>query len=270
MGFEQKMIVPEKNKMPAESLSAKQCLGAIERAMQGNSPNKMEAYIQAITEMLTMRSEFSQLKKETGGDMVTLAHKFKDQMRQYREDFLPQISSEVENSGMRWESNPGWFGINTCPEASGKDGLNHKAYLTVPSGEYAFVKHVPELAQKLRKLATQTDDKIQVKIPNGFMAFMAHNDSIVIHCKKQENAEAALAIAREWMSERGIHEAPRELGRTQLAADSTSESFTQMVAKNIAQWLTEHEGRYDQKMLAQKAVEHAIAYSQKPPTVTRG
>ena len=258
----------EKETSGEESTVVQECRESVANIMRGKSPDKADAYRMALDMMLTMRSEFVQMKKEAGGDMLTLGHAFKKEMQTYRDDFLAHVCAETERGGMQWESNPGWLGINTRPEASRKDGLNYKAYLTVPSEEYAFVQHIPELAKRLRKLAIDTDDKVQIKIPNGFMAFVAHNDSIVVHCKKRENAEAALAIVREWMGEYGIHEAPRELGRTQIAADGTSESFTQMVTKNIGQWLAQNEGKYDGKLLAEEAIRYAIAYSQKPPNFT--
>lgn len=255
------------NEPMAEPANVGICKQLLEAKMLSGSGNNADFYKQTISEMLTTRSEFAVMKAGVGGDLVELGKKFKKQMQEYKEELMPKIGREVEQQGMKWESNPGWMGVNTRPEMINTEGINYKAYVTVPMNEYYFVKHVPVLAQRLRELAIETDDKIQVKVPNGFMGFMSQNDSLVVHCKKQENASASLEIARSWMQEFDIHEAPREMGRTQIAADSKSESFTQMVSSNIGQWLADNEGKYDQAVLVDEAIKHAIKYSQKPPNI---
>lgn len=250
-----------------ELANVKACREILESKMASQIGDKYETYRQAIYSMLTTRSEFASMEKEAGGNLFVIREKYKKEAEEYKNEFLPAVSSEAVKNGMSWESNPAWTGINTRPEAGKREGINFKSYFTVPMNEHTFVKSIPDLAKRLRSLAVETDDIIQVKVPSGLVGFMSHNDSIVIHCKKQENAEKSLDVVREWMSQNGISELPREMGRTQLAADGKAESFSEMVSKNISKWLVDNEGKYDSKVLAEQAIEHAIRFSQKPPNV---
>lgn len=219
-----------------------------------------------IYEMLTQRSEFARKLKETG-DVSEIMKNFGPQMRWYR-DTREAIAKSIDaSSEFKWDSNPGWFGINTRPEASKKEGVSIKAYTTIPITEYAFIQHLPDLAKKLRQLALESDDIIRVKIPQSLSAFISHNDSIVVHFKKAENGSKIFEILSAWMKASNVHEAPREMGRTKIAADAEGVSFSELVAKNIANWLKQNAGNYENASLASEAVKHAIKLSQNPPTI---
>ncbi len=218
-----------------------------------------------IYEMLTRRSEFVKNTDGAGKDVADLMKNLKPQMEWYR-NTRGALEKSIDSSGeFKWDSNPGWFGINTRPEAGKREGINIKAYTTIPSAEYAFIQHIPKLAKELRQLALESDDIIQVKIPESLSGFMSHNDSIVIHFKKKENGDKILGILNSWMQANSIHESPREMGRTKIAADSKDTSFSDLVAKNIASWLEQNAGKYDSSLLASEAVKHAIEQSQKSP-----
>lgn len=117
----------------------------------------------------------------------------------------------------------------------------------------------------MRQLALESDDIIQVKIPESLSGFISHNDSMVVHFKKKENGDKILGILNSWMQANSIHESPREMGRTKIAADSKDTSFSDLVAKNIASWLEQNTGKYGSSLLASEAVKHAIEQSQKSP-----
>ena len=145
------------------------CRETLEAKMQSPTGDKTAAYQRAIYEMITTRSEFAEMREEVGGDLVVLSERFRSELDEYRNELLPALEDSTKRQGMTWESNPGWMGINTRPETGDREGLNYKAYFTVPADEYSFVKHIPELAQRLRELAIDTDDRVLVKVPNGFM-----------------------------------------------------------------------------------------------------
>ena len=218
-----------------------------------------------IYEMLTRRSEFVKNTEAAGKNVADLMKNLKPQMDWYR-NTRGALEKLIDASGeFKWDSNPGWFGINTRPEAPKREGINIKAYTTIPSAEYAFIQHIPKLAKELRQLALESDDIIQVKIPESLSGFISHNDSMVVHFKKKENGDKILGILNSWMQANSIHESPREMGRTKIAADSKDTSFSDLVAKNIASWLEQNTGKYGSSLLASEAVKHAIEQSQKSP-----
>lgn len=218
-----------------------------------------------IYEMLTYRSEFIQNTVGSGKDVASLMEGFKTQKDWYR-NTRELIEKTVDSGGdMKWESNPGWFGINTRPEVPKRDDINIKVYATIPTKEYSFIKDVPALAKELRALSLDSDDIIQVKIPESLSGFMAHNDSVVIHFKKKENAERIQNILNSWTSTNGIHESPREMDRTKVASDSKDSSFSQIVSNNVAGWLQQNIGKLDNTTLVNKAIEQAIKQSQHSP-----
>lgn len=218
-----------------------------------------------IYEMLTRRSEFTKKMNEPGNDAVKIMKPYKPQMEWYR-NTCGTIQNSIDAGGeFKWDSNPGWFGINTRPEAPKRKGLNIKAYTTIPIAEYAFIQHLPGLAKELRQLALESDDIIQVKIPESLSGFVSNNDSIVVHFKKKENADKILGILNTWMRANNVNEGERELGRTKIAADSTDTSFSDLVAGNIAKWLEQNAGKYENALLASEATKHAIEQSQKSP-----
>lgn len=222
---------------------------------------------QAIYEMLTRRSGYVAETDGKGRNAAEYLEGFRVQTGWYR-DMRERVAGYVDSySQLKWNSNPGWFGIHTRPEVSRREGLNVKVYATLPLEDYVAIEHLPDLAERLRQVALDTDDVIQVKMPNGFGGFAACNDSVVIHFKKPENAEKVSETLRSWITENGLHEAPREMGRTQLAGDSNDSSFSDMVAQTISEWLEQHADAYGSEVLAHEAVKYAIERSQTPPNV---
>lgn len=73
-----------------------------------------------------------------------------------------------------------------------------------------MTKLIP-LARLLDQLAEETKDVISVKVPRGFLGFISHNDSLVIHFRKAENQEKISRITSEWCSTYGITEELRAL-----------------------------------------------------------
>lgn len=218
-----------------------------------------------IYEMLTRRSEFVENTETAGKDAFEYMKNLKPQMDWYRKTRLGLEKTIEDSNDLKWDSNPGWFGINTRPETERKEEINMKIYMTIPSSEYTFIQDIPKLAIALRQLSLESDDIIKVKIPESFSGFVSHNDSIVVHFKKKENSEKILGILNTWMQENSIHEEPREMGRTKVAADSKDSSFSDLIAKNIAGWVEQNAGKYDNALLASEAVKHAIKQSQKSP-----
>jgi hypothetical protein len=220
-----------------------------------------------VYEMLTRRSDFIKQTNDQGLDVVSLMKNYQPQMAWYRE-MREKIASAVDrNPDFKWNSNPGWFGLNTRPELVGREGVNIKVYKTIPVNEYSFIQNIPDLAKQLRVLSLASDDVIQIKFPASLSGFLANNDSLVIHFKKAENQEKILDLVNTWSKEKGITNSPREMGRTEIAADSRDTSFSDLVAKNIADWLAKNADQYDHKILTKEAIKHAISQSQKPPII---
>lgn len=223
-----------------------------------------------IYDMLTTRSDFTKRMEENGGDLPKLLEGLEKERTEYNNLVKTTIPEWVDTSNeFKWESNPAWFGINTRPEVPKREDINIKTYATVPAGQYNFVQHIPLLAQELRKLALESDDIIQVKVPGNFATFISKNDSIVIHYKKAENSGRIQEILQQWMGQHNVAEEPREMERTKNAADSKGSSFTDLVAQNITDWLKGNHGKYDNSLLSKLAIEHAIRQSQEPPEIEK-
>ena len=220
-----------------------------------------------IYEMLTRRSDYVRDIEQSPGGPAEAMRKFAPQRKWYK-DTIDTIGKLVQNKpGIKWESNPAWFGIHTRTDVPKREGVNFKSYTTIPAQEYSYIQHLPDLAEKLRALSVESDDIIQVKVPATLTGFISNNDSLVVHFKKKENADAISSIVNEWTQSSNLHESPREMDRTKIAADASGSSFSELVAKNIGDWLQKNAGSYDDSVLAEEAVKHAIAQSQKPPTV---
>lgn len=219
-----------------------------------------------LYEMLTQRSEFVAGTSAKGVDADTLMENFAPQETWYA-SAREMLEKDVDASEGEFTrgGNSDWFGINVRPESGRREGISVKAYTTISTSDYTSVGKVMELAQNLRELAIRIDDAMQVKIPATLREFLRRNDSIVVHFKKKENGPAVLEIVDEWMRSNGIRQEAREMGRTRIAADSNNSSFSDLVARNIAGWLRDNLGKYDDALLASEAVRHAIEQSRKSP-----
>ncbi|KKR07719.1 MAG: hypothetical protein UT32_C0007G0007 [Parcubacteria group bacterium GW2011_GWC2_39_14] len=218
-----------------------------------------------IYDMLTRRSEFIKNTEGAGLNVAELMEAYQPQMAWYKETKGRLVDTINASKEFKWESNPGWFGVNTRPEEPRREEVSLKVYATIPITEYAFLQHIPELMSELRQLSIESDDVAHIKFPESLTGFISNNDSIVIHFKKKENVEKIQKLLDTWMKAHGIHEEPREMGRTKVGADPKGSSFSDILSKTIAEWLEQNAGKYDNALLAREAAKHAIEQSQKKP-----
>jgi len=224
-----------------------------------------------IYEMLTTRSEFSKMRQEARKqkkNLTSVQEKFASEIKEYDEELLPKLFQEIRSQGLEYDNVPGWISIGTRPDSSKKTGGSCKVYMTIPVEEYTFIEHIPNLIHLLSEVSRKNDDVIKLKFKDHFLTFLAINDSLVIHFKNPENKDKVLEALRDWAGENDITEGPRELGRTKFAADPRGKSFSKEVSDHIAKWVMENAGKYDNEVLAESAIKHAIELSQKPPEIT--
>ncbi len=232
----------------------------LERLLErGGSEEEMS---ECIYKMLVTRNGFA-VNREKVNSSLKMMKPFEEQSVWY-DDEVAEIERNINKGGkFECDDNLDWFGINTRPGVEEKEDNNIKIYVTILASEYSFVQHIPFLAYALKEIADEMDDNINVKFPKNLAVFLLHNDSIVIHFKDRDNIEKIQSALSQWMSECEITEAPRELGRTKVAADSNKKSFIQITSDNIAGWLAENSGKYDNKTPTKLAVKYAIEQSQK-------
>lgn len=226
--------------------------------------------------LLTTRSEFTEMLEANGNDATAIVEKFKAQLEQYKAD-KETIKKQMEgDSNYKFDDTGAWLGIDTRPEAPESSDVSIKAYATLPMGQTEFIKHLPDLAGRLRQLAIDSDDSIKVKVPSG-AGVLSRNDTVVVHFKKGENAEQVQKILGEWMGKNGISEEEREMGRAKIAADpkelnpydGKKMSFSDLVAVEITKWIQQNYGKYDNETLVSLASKYAIERSQKPPEIQK-
>lgn len=220
-----------------------------------------------LYEFLTRRHELALASKDIAEIMQDMQpqRNWYEHTREVLEKYLSPAQSEY-----LWESNPAWFGVNVFPQAGEKTSGNFKAYTTLPLEEYSFIRHLPDLAGRLREIAIATDDTIKVKVPNTLSGFVGMNDSIVVHFKDPNNQTAIFEVLESWMTKYQIQQSPRELGRTRIAADSARGSFSEIVAESIANWVLAHRGSYPDDVLTSEAIKHTVDQASKQPKITHG
>ena len=165
-------------------------------------------------------------------------------------------------SGMGVEKD-GWFHIVTRPDAKGKiEGPSQKRYATLSPEDWRVIGSLDKLAILLKNVAEQTDDSIEVKTGPNFQTFEMHNDSLVIHFKKQDSLEGIENALKTFLSSEGITEQERELGRTKIAQDTPNrKSFSENISDEIVQSHEAEFGKIDSTELAQKMIAEAIERS---------
>jgi hypothetical protein len=67
------------------------------------------------------------------------------------------------------------------------------------------------------------------------------------------------------MQKNNIPQWQREMWRTKFAQDFQNTSFSDKIANNIAQWLWQYVGKYNDTILVNEAIKHAILQSQWSP-----
>jgi hypothetical protein len=207
-------------------------------------------------------------------DFVKNKASFGKETSEYKNN-LDDLQSRIKKGGTmgfdikpRLMGGPGWFHIITRPEVSGKtEGLSKKIYATIDLDNSDFVKNIDSLAEKLRKISIDNNDSIQIKFPESLESFAQHNDSIVIHFKKDSCIESINEALKEYLVQNNMKEAEREMGRTKIAADSKDESFSELVTLQVGRWAEQNHGKYSPEVLAKMAIQHAIELSKKPPEV---
>jgi hypothetical protein len=250
---------------PSLQLAKKKILHELDFAQQKGKPIDFKLVSKLLMEGLTHRNNYAEMVEK---DEFALSNGFAEEKKSYRAK-MENLVKNVMASGMQYDGNPAWFGINTVPEKVKTREINRKFYASLETGNLDFIDHIKDLASDLRTLALDTDDIIQVKIPGGFGGFLAHRDSVVIHFKDPDNAEAVEKVFDTWKDKFSINEGERELGRTQLAADSKETSFSDLVATAMTNYFKDNLGKYDTNELLDKTLEHAAELSKKGPTIEK-
>lgn len=220
-----------------------------------------------LMEILISRPEFLKEKywESDSNFLLNLQQKVKPQS-----DYYKKVLSEMEKQCQKdWilkiADNPAWFSLKTKDYSNWLNWLNYKLYLTIPVNWYTFISNIYKLWLMLEILAKESWDKISLKIPMIILWFLSHSDSLVIHYKNIENKENIERLLEEWKIKNWINEENRNLWRTKFAWDSSDDSFSWLVSKNIEKWIVENYWKYDNELIADLAMQYAIQQSQIPP-----
>lgn len=220
-----------------------------------------------LMEILISRPEFLKEKywESDSNFLLNLQQKVKPQS-----DYYKKVLSEMEKQCQKdWilkiADNPAWFSLKTKDYSNWLNWLNYKSYLTIPVNWYTFISNIYKLWLMLEILAKESWDKISLKIPMSILWFLSHSDSLVIHYKNIENKENIERLLEEWKIKNWINEENRNLWRTKFAWDSSDDSFSWLVSKNIEKWIVENYWKYDNELIADLAMQYAIQQSQIPP-----
>ncbi|MDD2871107.1 MAG: hypothetical protein PHS49_03880 [Candidatus Gracilibacteria bacterium] len=221
-----------------------------------------------IYNFLTKRPEYSKLILNSSNENVLadLQKRF-DILVEWYKSVIISLEKYFDNeSGFYTDSNPGWFSIKQKKEKI--DGVNYKLYTTFPVKQYSFISKLIDLSLKLDELSRTNNDFISIKIPKNLLGFLTHSDSLVIHFKNKNNRFEIEKILNEWISSNMLIEENRNLGRTKFAIDSKDKlSFSELISKNISNWLSENYGKYDNKLLVDLAIKYTIEAGQNVPKI---
>jgi hypothetical protein len=183
---------------------------------------------------------------------------------------MDQVENALTARGINVSTNPSWFSATASERVPGKPKGHFKVYETLPSDKYAtIIQTFPDLVTRLQKIGQETGERISIKTPGVLLGLVTHNDSLVAHCDNPETQPRIYAEIQAWKQEHGIGSEPREFGRTNFAADTDTESFSQLVARKMALWAVPHKGRFSLDVIARETAKHAISLSQVPPKMTR-
>jgi len=196
--------------------------------------------------------------------------------REWYRDTLEQMESQFNQDNVKTASNPGWFSVTASERRSEeKEHASHKVYETISIDDYSKITELPKLVQALKAIGGETGESIKIKIPANFNGFITHNDSIVVHCDNADTCQRAQQAIATWKTDQGLTPVERELNRATIAmdgnteaSDGENESFSQLVASQIAAWAEEHTGDYPAEIMASEAIKHTILLAQKTPTAT--
>lgn len=184
-----------------------------------------------IYDFLTTRPEIMRLRDSGKLNWQSLGEQNAQQKNWYND------SVEKLEKKYKWEWDPGWMWIVCHDNGQWTWPISYKWYRTVPIKSYSFLQYIPDLVSKLSEEWRKKWAKIQLKIPRGFLGYMQHNDSIVIHCDDQTiDAEN---ILETWSNEHHLAFEDRYLWRTTHSLDGTRKedsektSFTHLVERQI-------------------------------------
>lgn len=188
-------------------------------------------------------------------------------------DETEQLNRELyKNYLQKWETiipsqvaiNPAWVQMNCHRPTVNTVDHQAKMYVTIAPNDWKKVlSHLWSLFNLLQPLAQKRDQKLSFKVPSSLSGFRMHNDNLVIYFGNLRMAEFVERIVNNWLNKHDIHQIPRAFDRTSIAQDSDKTSFSEHIAKTMA------EERAKGKSASQ-VVKDTIALSQEePPTVVR-
>lgn len=244
--------------IPTVAEEYKKLVAAIDRIKaSGDVQGAKGAQTVGIREMLVRRADWPNVKDRYLDQSNT--EKERAGYSKIRSDLEKQVRSE----GMKIDSNPGWFGISTRPEAEGKiPGNNQKRYVSLERTDWTLFQNLGELSADLRQIAEDTDDNIKVKIPLNYTGFAAETDNIVIHFKKPESADKIDQAVAAFLQSHNVAESERNLGRAKFAADTESTSFSDQIANDVYDDAMRDVGTKSSEELARQIISSAIQKSQ--------
>lgn len=215
--------------IPTVAEEYKKLVAAIDRIKaSGDAQGAKGAQTVGIREMLVRRADWPNVKDRYLDQSNT--EKERARYSKIRSD----LERQARSKGMKIDSNPGWFGISTRPEAEGKiPGNNQKRYISLERSDWTLFQNLGELAADLRQIAEDIDDNIKVKIPLNYTGFAAETDNIVIHFKKPESADKIDQAVSAFLQSHNVVESERNLGRAKFAADTESTSFSDQIANDV-------------------------------------
>lgn len=248
----------------------------LEKILQSTTSTDSERVKKCLYALLTKRSWLYEEQQRRGStDLTWMVVEYQPQQEWYR-NTLEALEAHFTNHNIETNSNPGWFSVTASKrEAGNAEGAHHKVYDTLAIADYGKITELPKLVDTLSALGTLNGESIKIKIPNGFLGFATHNDSLVIHCDTAETSAKIEKIITAWKHDNKLQPTVRELNRATTAIDGKSEvsdeveSFSQLVASQIAAWVEEHKENYPPEVIASEAIKHTISLAQKTPTATR-
>ncbi|MBX9809443.1 hypothetical protein K2X92_03590 [Candidatus Gracilibacteria bacterium] len=199
---------------------------------------KQEIIKLKIIDLLTIRTTYFE-QFQQGITPEKIRDTYKDQSDWYKKQ------QDVYENHHQGGGNPAWIQLDCYKGLKPSTGINIKLYRSIPIEEYVFISHLGKLKGHLDLLSDKTGDCISFKFPRGFVAFLKHRDSLVVHFQKKENIDSINDILEAWMKENNITREKREDSRSEIAADHSGMSFSELIAINIAHQIIKYPHQLD-------------------------
>lgn len=182
----------------AKLSSVQSILRTVTMAQKGSWPLEKGIVSNHIYTYLTRRYSVTEQQSILG--------RFSKEEYQNYEDRLESIGSTMKALGYQVVDGSSWFSIYADNEqavprkrfaAKGETiDVNYKEYFSVNPNEvfgeenveYSvedFLSSLPEIAEKLRIIGDEQDDKIKIKVPGSLANLLLHPDSVVAHYRKE-------------------------------------------------------------------------------------